>query len=743
MKHRLISVATGAVVLAVSPLSRAAEVQGAPQIEEIVVTAQKRTERLQDVGAAITAIGDEQISRLGIRSLNDLMTNVPSLQVAEVGPGESEISLRGMVTGYGLAPTVSLYVDETPLDLRSDMRSAASLPDLFDVDRVEVLRGPQGTLYGSSSLGGAIRVINKRPDPVAFSASTEAGVYATDGGDPGYEIKGAVNIPLAQNVAVRLVGVRQDLGGFVDRVTPTDWYDPAPHDPITKRNINDYQSTSVRGTLEWRAGNGWTIRPSFSYEEGESGGRNSFETHRRPYEQGLLSDESFERKLKIANLVIEKELGFANLISSTSWLEKQSYSVNDYSGLAAQLNDSFAGAPLPLYQLISVNPVSYEQVTQEIRLVSARPGRLNWIAGAYFNDTDQYVGQFMSDPAYAVFINDLFGITPPGDVYNYDQNNNDRQYAVFGELDFSLTDRLHLIAGARFYDLKQQFEQESSGAFAGAPQPLTKAGTDGVNPKVSVKFQASQDAMVYATAAAGFRPGGPNAEIVGPCTLADVYKPSYDNDEVWNYEVGAKFSPPALRGFFNVAVYQIDWKDIQQSVTDPGCGSLFTANVGEARSRGVEAELAFQPSANSMLSGGVSYTDAQFTRINAGFVGATPISAGDRVTDVPRLQANLAGELRFPMTSQVLGYLRADAHHTGSAPGNLTDRSERTLRKSYTLLNAAAGVQFGSFDVALSVRNVTDEVVYVGTEAYGALFGYVLVGQPRTFGLTLRRSFGQ
>lgn len=743
MNNRLLSVATGAAVLAASALSHAAELDGASQIEEVVVTAQKRAERLQEVSGAITALGEQQIDRLGIRTLNDLMTNVPSLQVAEVGPGESEVSLRGMVTGYGLAPTVSLYVDETPLDLRSDIRAAASLPDMFDVDRIEVLRGPQGTLYGSSSLGGTIKVINKRPDPAAWSANLEAGITATDGGDPGYALKGAVNIPLSENVAVRLVGVRQEVGGFVDRVTPTDWYDPTPHDPVTKRNINDFESTSFRGVLEWRAGNGWTIRPSFSYEEGDSGGRNSFETNRRPYEQGLLLDESFKRKLKIANLVIEKELGFANLISSTSWLDKRSFSLNDYSGFAAQLSDAFIGSPLPLYGLLSINPVNYEQITQEIRLVSTGSGRLGWIVGAYFNDTDQYVGQFMHDAAYATFINDLFGIVPPMDIYNYDQHNNDRQYAAFGELDFSLTDRLHLIAGARFYNLKQRFEQVSSGAFAGPSQPLTRAGTDGVNPKVSLKFQASSDAMVYATAAAGFRPGGPNPEIVGPCTLASVYKPSYDNDKVWNYEVGAKLSSPALRGFLNLAAYQIDWQDIQQSVVDPGCGSLFTANVGQARSRGVEAEMGVQPTGNTLLSAGISYTDAVFTRISDGFVGATPITAGDRVTDVPRLQVNLAGEWRFPILSQATGYLRADAHHTSSAPGNLTDRSERTLRKSYTLLNAAAGVQFGSYDLALTVRNLSNEVIYVGTEPYGTLFGYVLVGQPRTFGLTLRRSFGQ
>jgi len=742
MKRNLFLLAISTTALAATR-TYAAEPATRMELEEIVVTAQKRSENLQDVGAAITAFNADQIDRLGIRGLNDLTVMVPSLQLAEVGPGEAEVSMRGLVTGYGLAPTVSFYFDETPLDLRSDLRAGTSTPNLFDVDRVEVLRGPQGTLYGSSSLGGAIKVLARRPDPSGFALIASGGVSQVDGGDTGYSLKSAVNVPLSDNLAVRVVGIREEVGGFVDRVQPTDWYEAAPQDPIVGRSINGYETTEFRGSLLWEPDGGWSIRPGFTYMKSASQGRNSFETNRGRYLQGGLVNESFENETKIASLVVEKDLGFASILSSSSYLKKQSDSYNDYSGLAAQLSVAFAGTALPLYPLVSLDPVSYEQVAQEIRLVSARSERLNWIAGAYFNSTDQRVGQYFEDDAYAAFLHEVFGVSPVGRSFDYDQHNSDRQKAVFAEADLAVTPRLHLIAGARYYDLDQTFRSVSGGILAGPEQPLVRSGASGVNPKASIKFDATAGATFYATAAAGFRPGGPNPLIIGPCTLADVYRTSYGDDNVWNYEVGAKLAPAGAQVSFNVAAFQIDWKDIQQAVVDPGCGSLFTANVGEARSRGIEAELTWRPLPQLLLSGGGSYVDAQFTSIDEAFAEALPIATGDRVTDVPRVQVNLGAELRLPLTSTVSGYLRGDAHYTGSTPGSFSDRSPNTLRRSYKLLNASAGVQFGSTELELRVRNIADDVIYMGAESFGETFGYMLVGMPRTFELNATYQFGQ
>ncbi len=290
--------------------------------------------------------------------------------------------------------------------------------------------------------------------------------------------------------------------------------------------------------------------------------------------------ERFQNITRIASLVIEKDLGFASFLSSTSWLEKQSDSYNDYSGFAAELSLAYAGTALPLYPLVSLDPVNYKQISEEIRLVSAKSDRFNWIVGAYYNDTDQRVGQYMQDDAYANFLYGVFGVSPVGSVYGYDQHNSDRQKALFTEGDLTVATRWHLIAGARYYDLKQTFRSVQSGILAGPDQPLTRSGASGVNPKASIKYDATPAAMFYATAAAGFRAGGPNPGLVGPCTLTSVYQTAYGDDKVWNYEVGAKLAPAGSRATLNLAAFQINWHDIQQSVIDPGCGSLFTANVG-------------------------------------------------------------------------------------------------------------------------------------------------------------------
>jgi outer membrane receptor protein involved in Fe transport len=249
--------------------------------------------------------------------------------------------------------------------------------------------------------------------------------------------------------------------------------------------------------------------------------------------------------------------------------------------------------------------------------------------------------------------------------------------------------------------------------------------------------------MFYATAAAGFRPGGPNPSLVGPCTLTNVYKTAYGDDKVWNYEVGAKLEPPGTHATLNFAVFQINWHNIQQAVIDPGCGSLFTANVGEARSRGAEAELNWRPAPQVLLSGGGSYIDARFTKIDQGFIGSVPISPGDRVTDVPHVQVNASAEYRLPLTTAMTGYLRGDAHYTSSAPGSFSDRSIDTLRHSYKLLNASFGVQLPSIDVSFGVRNLSNSVIYTGAEPSSMGFGYVLVGMPRTFELNATYQLGK
>ena len=230
---------------------------------EIVVTAQRRVERLQDVPEAITAISGDALNALHWQGTADLAKQVPSLSFDVLGPGESTLALRGLGTSYGLAPAVAFYINETPLDIRTDGYSGAPDFDFFDVDRVEVLRGPQGTLYGSSAMGGAVRILTAQPDPGAFAVNAEIGGSSVQGGGAGYFAKSAVNLPLTGDAAVRIVGSYEHVPGYIDRVAPGNYANPAPDDPVTARHINDANIKSGRILGLWKPTDGVTVKPTF------------------------------------------------------------------------------------------------------------------------------------------------------------------------------------------------------------------------------------------------------------------------------------------------------------------------------------------------------------------------------------------------------------------------------------------------------------------------------------------------
>src|SRR6267378_5292376 len=236
-------------------------------LDEIVVTAQRRAERLQDVPAAITALSGDSLNQMRLQGNADLAAYVPSLSFDVLSPGETTLTIRGIGTSYGLEPAVSLYVNETPLDIRTDGYAGAPDIDFFDVDRVEVLRGPQGTLYGSSSMGGALRILTAQPDPKAFAVNAEIGGSTTEGGGAGYLAKSAVNLPLSSDAAIRIVGAYEHVPGYIDRALPGDYNVPQPDLPVTARQINDADLKSGRIIAVWKPTDSLTIKPSVMISE--------------------------------------------------------------------------------------------------------------------------------------------------------------------------------------------------------------------------------------------------------------------------------------------------------------------------------------------------------------------------------------------------------------------------------------------------------------------------------------------
>jgi outer membrane receptor protein involved in Fe transport len=713
-------------------------------LEEIVVTAQRRTERLQDVPEAISALSADTIDRLKLQSTEDLVRQIPSLTFDVLGPNEATLTLRGLGTAYGLSPTVAYYFNETPLDTRTDGYSGTPNIDLFDVDRIEVLRGPQGTLYGSSSMGGAIRVLTKQPDPAAFATHAEFGASTTTGGEPGWESKAVVNLPLSADSALRLVGTYQRFGGYVDRAIPASNYlDPAPLDPVVAKHANGIDIYGARIMGRWQFKDGLTLTPSIVYQKSDANGVGDYYSNLPRFTVATYYPEPMRDRLIVGNLLIEDDLRFARLLSSTSIISKYVAFNHDFSVLMTNLAPAFGlTQPFPNFPTSAVDLSDNNGWIQEVRLTSPADARLRWVVGGYYSHFRQHSNEFIDSQAFANAFANLIGAPIPSDpnMEAFNQNVGDTQGAIFGEATYRASDHWELTAGLRFYRLTTELDNSYTGLLAAPNQPLTSARSEGVDPRVVVNYKVTPDTLVYATAARGYRPGGPNVGLFtnSGCTLQSAYRSIYAPDSVWNYEIGAKSQFLNHRVTANLAAYRIYWTDVQQSITDPGCGSLFFANFGTATSTGGEAELVFRPIDSLLLTAGGSFTKAVYRTIDSQFAGAVRVHPGDALADVPRWKYTAAGEYSQPLGSTWTGYVRTDWEHVDAIPTGVTLTA---TRPAYGIINASIGVRSSRYDVSLYLHNAgnSDAVLFIsqgGVYGVSGLFSTRTSTLPRTVGLT-------
>ena len=726
----------GALLLATALPLFAAE----DALEEIVVTAQRRAERLQDVPEAITALSGDALNELHQQGNADLANQVPSLSLAVLGPGESTLAIRGLGTSYGLAPAVSYYVNESPIDIRTDGYAGAPDIDFFDIARIEVLRGPQGTLYGASSMGGALRVLTAQPDPKAFAVNAELGGSNVEGGGAGYLAKSAVNLPLAADAAVRLVGTFEHVPGYINRVTPGDYNVSYPNDPLVQRRINDADLKGGRILGLWQPIDALTISPSVMISEVNAASNSQYYTNLPRYSVAGFYPSPQNSRLIVGNLSLTYDAGFANLLSSTSVISRNVDTRADFSLFFANFAPVFGLTYPPNTPGTDFDTSHNDGFVQEFRLTSPADQRLRWVAGGYFSRYRQHSTESTNSAAFA----DALGQTDSPNLYSFDQTVIDQQAAVFADLTFKLWPQLELTVGERYYQLRDSLENEQSGDLAAPNQPLVHAKASGSSPRTVLTYHPTSDATLYATAARGYRPGGPNVGLpsgVG-CTLNNAYSPLYQPDSVWNYELGAKTEFFERRLSVDIALYRIDWKNVQQAVTDPGCGSLFVANVGTARSKGVEAEINWKPTQHLLFTLGSSYTSAQYESIDGPFQGASAVQAGDAVPDIPRQKLNIGGEYTKPM-GMFIGYADVDWTHQGSVPTGFTYKD---VRPAYNTLEAALGLRRGPYDVSLYGHNLTNSNGIVSIQesnvySYGSVFKSEITTPPRTIGVDLKMHF--
>jgi iron complex outermembrane recepter protein len=722
-----------------SASAAAAEPNGV--LQEIIVTAQKREERIQDVPMSITAFGERELERKGIASFQDYARMVPGLAFVDPGPGRQDFIIRGITSAGN--PITQFYIDDTPQSASNagGTQIKGADPRIFDIERVEVLRGPQGTLYGASSMGGTIRVITNKPDPSAYLAKAETTVSTIHEGGENFGVNGMLNLPLIEDqLAIRVVGMYREEAGWIDRVTdPVDNTGssvPRPHGGEFTAANRDQNINDVRGarfSARYEPTEDLTLTAAVFWQDIEQKNPNLVDVVRKDKLQRLGSfQEPRVDETTQTSLTIEYDVGFADLISSTSYLDRFVADRTDATSIGrAVFGTNFA---IPNERS---NP--FTVLTQEIRLASPGDSRLDYTVGLFYLELDGGEDQTLYAPGFSA----ATGIPVAGDLM-FDENttSTEEQFAVFGQASYDITESLQVTAGFRWFTADTDFVSYKEGRFNGGTTVTTGESSDqGWTPKLSFDFHLDDERMLYASAAKGFRIGQPNAFVPPGACGADLQQlgfssapNSIESDSLWQYELGTKTGWLHRRLIVNAAVYYIDWSGIPQ--TRPlDCGFPLTLNVGQASSRGVELEVQISPAAGLSLGFAGSYTDAQLEKDSPSLSG----KRGDRLQNVPRLTLAANAQYTFPVMNGYDGFIAGDFSYAGESYINFNFANPSGRRPAYDIVNLRFGVEAGEWEAALFVENVLDERAVLSIDQSNV--STWTINRPRTIGITLRKSW--
>jgi iron complex outermembrane receptor protein len=647
---------------------------------DIIVTATLREQRLIDVPFSINAQTEQDIQRSGAVTLEDLSRNVAGLTIQNLGPGQSQVSIRGVSAGQivrdqpGVKEQVGIYLDDSVISL------SLFTPDfdLFDLNRVETLRGPQGTLFGSGSVGGTIRYITNQPRLGTTEGQVEASLNQIDGGEIAYHLKGAVNLPLGDVAAVRAVAYGTQYGGFIDAIGPGG-----------EENINDGSRVGGRIALLFQPTPDIRITPRIVYQRIRTDGFNR-EDHYNLYanqfttppvalrerQQFLLLGEEFSDETLLADLTATFGFGGVALTSISTYINRDILVSRDASALTGSVGISFTGLGVDsnVVRLPSnlVDTTALEQWTQELRLSSTGDGPFQWLIGGFYTKIDRRYSQRLPTPGwdnpYGVqALNGLCTLAglfcqspgvpmtptqaangfPPNSPYNADLPYDIRQAAVFGEASYDFGD-VRVTAGARYYDFKETRDFVSGGAFSVRDTFIgDETRSDGISPRLIVTYEPNDDFRVNLQVAKGFRLGGVNDPLNIPLcnggpggvdALTYGNRPTYQDETLWNYEAGMRYERGPIA--FNAAAFYTDINNLQVTADAGGCSSRVVFNVPKAHTMGLEAELSVRPLTGLSLSLAGSLIEAEFdsdvTNTAGGIIAG--MRNGNRLPTVPKFQ---------------------------------------------------------------------------------------------------------
>ncbi len=682
-----------------------------PPIEEITVTASKRPVALQAAPLSIVAVAAKTFSDYGIQSSQEMTSLVAGLTATNQGPGKNKFIVRGLSDGPFIGntqSTVGVYLDET--------RAIYNAPDpnlqLFDVDRVEVIRGPQGTLYGAGSIAGLVRIITRQPVFGAFQAQGLVDGSVTEHGDPSGAIEAMANVPLVgDRLAWRTVAYARHDGGYIDNSF------------LGKNRVNDSDIRGARSSLRLRLSPKWTVSAGVVAQSIHARDTQYFSAAMGPFRRGNFLPEPSKNDFLDLNVAIDGDLGWAELVSTTAWLSHQ-------------VNNRFdASLALPSLIRAPVMPTLYDQRTRyrtlnhETRLVSAATARLQWLGGFFVSrHSDQSNANLMlTGPA-------------PDTFYVKNRLDHGTELAAFGEVKYRVTPRLSVSLGARLYHGAADVAANNSEMIdVGPADAVGENRKTGVTPKAEIAFQMNPGTLFYAQISQGFRLGGINiasrVTTTAPPGRRPVTVSNFDSDRLWNFEIGTKTAFLDQRLLVNASAFYAIWNNMQADLIRTN-GLSFTGNLGNAQIGGFEVEATFAPNEHFRIFGNAGWSNPK-TPDTADSLASSITS---RLPGAPKLTGTIAAQYQRNLGADYAGYVNIKYALSGRA--HLTVGSlPMSAVPAYHAVNLRAGVRHGPWELAAYVNNVTDN--RTNTYAFGNPFSLgrisqVIPLQPRTIGITLR-----
>lgn len=701
------------------------------QLQEVVVSAQRRSERLQDVPVSVSAFDQNAIAKLDISDIRDITRLTPGLDSTVSFGGQPVVSIRGIIWNVGAA-TTGIYIDDTPIQVRfvgQGETAGNAFPDLFDIDRIEVLRGPQGTLFGSGSEGGTIRFITPQPSLTQWEGHARAEMSFLQNGEPGSQFGIAGGGPIVDGeLGFRVSAYIEQSAGWIDRApygVPGGQVD---------NNANSGNTQTLNAAMTWAPTQNLRITPSLYYQREYQADIGQYwpmlsDPSDNKFINGYIAPQPILDRFVLPALKVSWDLGGVSLYSNTSYMDRTRDITQDYSFYVTELLSGGIAPPVEPAPTYMKNP--QQQFTQEIRLQSNdEASRLRWVVGGFFQRIAQQADQTIVSPNLGVLTQAFYGTTvegafgvplmPGGVSYEGFDETVDKQEAIFGQADFKLTSHWTLTGGLRYAHTTFDHSNYQDGPINGGTSSATNGSSENdVLPKGGLSYKPSEDLMFYATVAKGFRPGGGNTPVPTSLCSGDLKTlgltdapPTYGSDHVWSYELGSKGDALARRLQWEASVFYIKWSEVQGSILLPSCGFNFIANLGEAVSKGFDLQLNLLLTDDLVLGATLGYTDAKYTTTVDGPNSTPIVSDGDRLQAAPWHGTLSLDYNVWKSQSGAVTYAHVDGQYTnGYMSGNpdnaLYDPIMNKFHSNFFAMTRVGFKQKG-WDVSLFVKNLTN-----------------------------------